>query len=608
MNTPAALLFTSYSKQPLNPKILAAIENRSIKLEERLTKPFETVIKHDNTTIVSTQPISSNSPDNKTTPERQCISPKTLDNFYAIRHIPKSDDNRANDTHSQSIKSGQSVNNSQPLNNATHTMNSQPTNTSTVDTDSVGIDVMNTAHTPSMNAKQEKTKSINSQKHINPVIKSKRKAKESASSIYDQSLIEDTIKRKKRPQTKRQKFLTERPSIYQTCSTLWPESCTLGDLSHDNIQALSNLLKVRLGQAKFKMMARLNPDHTLFSVLSEDITCSQFRKHKPIRLREKRSQVPLTVVGNGKNLFRPRVHHDINCTATDTYDNVYTTPNNDMYTSNNEASPPSDKALKQTKKKNNRSVKPKRSPSKPVLTPKKRNVASSIVSVLLSDGTRAFVCEPCNKKYKNRNGLSYHLERCKNIDKHTKENTSCYCSQPIDDTNTVQCDNCQSPLHTQCALSQGDKHQCPKCADNSNSHSQVIEDTSLIKKGKNLLADLQEAQRMDSIKTDTIPTKQETSQLITAEDIFNALDIQMEDICSDIDINTQPENEILSNSQLNVWDDLNFNTGNDPWSMLSEDEPLPTLENDANSNYNINHINLFTEQTPLLFSEYINFT
>lgn len=36
-------------------------------------------------------------------------------------------------------------------------------------------------------------------------------------------------------------------------------------------------------------------------------------------------------------------------------------------------------------------------------------------------GKRFFLCEPCNKQYKNKNGLMYHLQRCKKRESFSKQ-------------------------------------------------------------------------------------------------------------------------------------------------------------------------------------------
>lgn len=103
-------------------------------------------------------------------------------------------------------------------------------------------------------------------------------------------------------------------SLYQTCSMLWPGPPSLGDLSSDNVRSLSELLKVRLSQAKFRVIAALEAEgkveqeKQLYDYLKTE-DCSSWPIGKPTRYRiqlsRKRNQgsPSLTVVGNSKNLF-----------------------------------------------------------------------------------------------------------------------------------------------------------------------------------------------------------------------------------------------------------------------------------------------------------------
>lgn len=101
------------------------------------------------------------------------------------------------------------------------------------------------------------------------------------------------------------------PQLYQTCHSIWPEKKTLGEYSYDNIKSLSNLLKVRLCQAKFKMMAKLDSDNELFTFLADEYVTPNHKLPCPIKLNQKRHKSSLSVVGNGKNLFRRKDVHDI---------------------------------------------------------------------------------------------------------------------------------------------------------------------------------------------------------------------------------------------------------------------------------------------------------
>ncbi|KAL0576908.1 hypothetical protein ABG067_008878, partial [Albugo candida] len=91
----------------------------------------------------------------------------------------------------------------------------------------------------------------------------------------------------------------------------------------------------------------------------------------------------LSVVGNGRNLFKR--HQD----------------SQDSQEEQNEQESEEPKA-KEKKKRTPRNTSKKR-----------KSAAADVAPILQSDGSSVYVCEPCNKKYKNRNGLAYHLERCK---------------------------------------------------------------------------------------------------------------------------------------------------------------------------------------------------
>lgn len=95
----------------------------------------------------------------------------------------------------------------------------------------------------------------------------------------------------------------EQHQLFSTCKGLWPSSPSLGDLSHDNITAVSNLLKVRLIQGKFKMMANMNPNDELYTLFAQDrVLPNKLRYSYKISLSPKRTKSVLSVIGNGRNL------------------------------------------------------------------------------------------------------------------------------------------------------------------------------------------------------------------------------------------------------------------------------------------------------------------
>lgn len=109
---------------------------------------------------------------------------------------------------------------------------------------------------------------------------------------------------------------TPKPQLFQTCFDIWPGAPSLGDLNHDNVKCLSELLKVRLSQAKFRLIAALeanddgrnDPLYAQLKTESDDSWPFTMMMRQKITLSHKRHQSTLPVtVGNGKNLsFQPR--------------------------------------------------------------------------------------------------------------------------------------------------------------------------------------------------------------------------------------------------------------------------------------------------------------
>lgn len=165
------------------------------------------------------------------------------------------------------------------------------------------------------------------------------------------------------------------PTLYKTCVGLWPkEHHSLGDFGYDHIKALSNLLKVRLCQAKFKMMAKLDGDNELFSFLSEEYATPKHQSTSFIQFSGKKQNKSMAVVvGNGKNLFARNNH----CNPLDVLVPFTEQQNPTLVTS-----PTSSESLKPKKRKVGRpittNVKAKRS--------KKKSATSDILPVTLSDG------------------------------------------------------------------------------------------------------------------------------------------------------------------------------------------------------------------------------
>lgn len=111
---------------------------------------------------------------------------------------------------------------------------------------------------------------------------------------------------------------------------------------------------------------------------------------------------------------------------------------------------------------------PHASPSKPPL-PKKRQRSGSCAVLLPAkkikeDDVVQFVCEPCNKKYKTRNGYTYHVERCKARLNSKKVVIHCIC-QEEDMGTMIECIQCNTWLHIKCVGKIVDEasYQCPRC-------------------------------------------------------------------------------------------------------------------------------------------------
>jgi hypothetical protein len=172
------------------------------------------------------------------------------------------------------------------------------------------------------------------------------------------------------------------PSLNRTCSQLWPDpsNISMGDLSYENIKSLKNLLKVRLSQAKFRMMAKLDQDNEVFTFLSEEYIPPKPRK--PIAITGKQSKSTMAVVGNNKNLFArnnklPKrysvTYHDATSLEAPStpMDAIISPQQANQKTPNNR------------KKKSSKTITPK---TKRITTPKRRSAAADVIPVTLSDG------------------------------------------------------------------------------------------------------------------------------------------------------------------------------------------------------------------------------
>ncbi|KAG0173512.1 hypothetical protein DFQ28_008216 [Apophysomyces sp. BC1034] len=436
-----------------------------------------------------------------------------------------------------------------------------------------------------------------------------------------------------------------RPSLYNTCANIWPGPASLGEFSHENIKCLSELLKVRLSQAKFRVLATLESvgtrDDNLSSYLQTN-NCSTWlslRERNPIKLSTKRhrSTCALTTVGSGKNLFtrnttqkRPRPptgirmedildwqhtkhltnHHDVNVSTSDGCQHSKT-PMKDRKRLSQRPLTAKDQNLKKPGVEKELSAQKRPQPK-----------GASIVPITLDDGSRAFVCEPCNKKYKNRGGLAYHLDRCKfrvqEDDAATRDVedpnaiVNCICDNPAEDSGMmVQCDDCKAWLHFECtgvredALD--DNYRCPRCIADLASFAQNgrrIKPSDVIhaqRKSKDLLQNLKEAQEADKMEETS------TSKSRPDIDIFNIFaDEPIQPTAGSIIHIDEPRNaedEFEDEGpRANLWDDFSLPSNQD-WSQLSEDEPYSAYDTAlGGTSWDMSELSLM-QPPSLLFSD-----
>ncbi|KAI7858454.1 hypothetical protein BDC45DRAFT_308728 [Circinella umbellata] len=253
-------------------------------------------------------------------------------------------------------------------------------------------------------------------------------------------------------------------TLYQTCFDIWPGEPSLGDLAHDKIKNLSELLKVRLSQAKFRVIAALEAegqDSALYRQLkSSEDECSIWpagfigKKHK-IKLSRKCNQAPWGVtVGNSRNLKRQNDSKK----QIQTKDLKMTRSQLPSFGTTTTAPLPSSSQQEQQErlKQPSRKAKCGRQAADPALA-----------AVTLQDGSRAFICKDCNKKYKNRNGLVYHRDRCKQ--RKPIKPINCACGEKHPSDNLVQCETCHLYSHLECIgldeneLNNEGAFHCPTC-------------------------------------------------------------------------------------------------------------------------------------------------
>ncbi|CAO3597565.1 unnamed protein product [Absidia cylindrospora] len=403
-------------------------------------------------------------------------------------------------------------------------------------------------------------------------------------------------------------------SLYQTCIDLWPSEPTLGNFASDNIKNLTNLLKVRLSQAKYRVLAQLEEDDhkhtnpTLLSaaqILRDDIdysTWPSFEKHT-IELSTKRSCGYASVSGNGVRLFRQRNlylqsrrlqqkqrHQQHLGLVSSPLIGRTTAMNHSENRATVSLPPPSPSSHLKTGLKRKRRVNSKANEKLPRCDG--RDLASKISPVEFEDGSRAFVCTPCNKKYKTRNGLAYHLDRCANqpinetthatitndeqtttTRQHQSGGSSsnslspgskssgvhCVCDHPNDDEEMmVQCDECQLWLHLDCVGTNDgvldDIYHCPRCTSTKRPRLTVSEEQQQQQAMTSLI--FEHLNDTTTTTTSALPMEASTKQL--------------------------PFHSQTSSMQPSLWDNFELLDGS---SAVTPSAPVPTPSSSSTSNH-----------------------
>ncbi|KAI9323452.1 hypothetical protein BX666DRAFT_61298 [Dichotomocladium elegans] len=181
------------------------------------------------------------------------------------------------------------------------------------------------------------------------------------------------------------------------------------------------------------------------------------RKPQKIQLSEKRHHTFAVTVGSGRRLFKNRMTSSLMSSSP-------STPRQQIRLVTDDSGKLSVVAVKTPTQERKRAFKKR----------KGQAAATSGVSVnnrgvtQRQQASTLFCCKPCNKRYKNRSGLTYHLDRCKYQTPPGKENIHCICGNVSQNGQTlVCCQTCQSWLHRSCVglKDKGDdaKYTCPRC-------------------------------------------------------------------------------------------------------------------------------------------------
>ncbi|CAO3618749.1 unnamed protein product [Cunninghamella blakesleeana] len=493
-------------------------------------------------------------------------------------------------------------------------------------------------------------------------------------------------------------------SLYQTCIDLWPTEPTLGDFSSDNIKSLTDLLKVRLSQAKYRILAQLEDEEkkelqgkkyqkmypsitpVASSLLRDDIdysTWPTFEKHA-IELSPKRSNVYTCVSGNGKNLFRHRdsylqrhrqqqqqrqllqLQQQRKKCLSHSIDDLgkYSTvsfppplPSSSLH--------PQKKDLKRKRRSKSKSMLPS-SPSSSATSSSTKDArsqrenearlqASQVQPVVLEDGSQSFVCTSCDKKYKTRNGLAYHLSRCANqnindtqtsassnttlsqevkiehdqeitnVNKSSQENSQstttavqddsrasivqCICDHPNDDNGMmVQCDECQSWLHVGCVgmadAVLDDIYNCPRCIDRLMKKPKISSNTNTSPETSTTVTDNTTNPVLVTTQNDLTTLNNNALLLQQLNETEKSLNFPP---LSSIPPSSPSSNIKSTQQQSAVWDDFeildNSNSSNNT-TTTDHKSNTPNINNENNNNSNINNMwGLSADIPSLLYSD-----
>ncbi|ORY97849.1 hypothetical protein BCR43DRAFT_490461 [Syncephalastrum racemosum] len=276
-------------------------------------------------------------------------------------------------------------------------------------------------------------------------------------------------------------------SLFQTCQSIWSknksDTTQTNMVDYDQVKHVSELLRIRLTQAKYRAFALLeaSKSHLLDDEdrqeLYESMLPPQPNLIPPVRLSSKRHHASAIVVGSSRNLKFP----PDNSNALQQKRRRRLGPSAEEKLKIALVENPQGKlsvtfAPSSHARPRNRKVNPSK--------PRRTQNPVALAPIQQEDGSKVYVCEPCNKKYKNRNGLQYHLERCKfrssntiteedddethasdklnsSSDDNSQVDVNCVCDNPHENRgHLMQCEECKMWLHLNCVDS---VFRCPRC-------------------------------------------------------------------------------------------------------------------------------------------------